>query len=1197
MPPQFQLLKIKNVWQRLDVIIFAILYPITIIPCVQLLSQHWLPDTPAERSEGTFAFITDHLDVEKLEPYTLKVMSPFIVFGVHCVVFLFTYWSINFNTFLKYIKVSDEKIATHVLFIPKGHRGTPEIVKFNNNAPIPFAIFQQKKREYINGEFHPLKYPSDCPISEYLESKGLTKEESKSRLDYFGPNSYQIPIPSFMELMKEHVLAPFFVFQVFSILCWMLDEYFIYSLFSLLALFIIEANTVNTRQSNLLELRGVENEPVKFNVYRDGQWSSVFNDKLVPGDIILLNSNTEGLVPADLLLLTGRCVTNEAMLTGESTPQVKDSASSLPKDHRLNISRDTKYILFGGTKIEQVVPSDAPNYIYTPTKGCLAYVLSTGLGSSQGRLIRTILFASQRVSAESRDSMYLLGFLSIFAIIASGYIAWYGIQSKSISTFRIIVECLLILTSSIPPDLPMELTFSVNASLLALSKLTVFCTEPFRIPFAGTVSVCCFDKTGTLTAEDFQLVGIDEIGKSRNPTTENATKNDESKESEGIMGNYQTDPTILTEESVMVVGGCQSLMMGNDGKLIGDSLEATSFKALGFSLTSATKAKLKTLSITNHKTFHFSADLRRMSTISQIQKTGGKGGTYYVLAKGAPEVIAEHLESIPENYYEVYRSYTRQGCRVLALASRLLDQSEVSNNAPNFTSFTRDQAEENLNFAGFEIFSSPMKRGTEDTIVELLKSTHRVVMITGDDPLTACHVATRLHIVNGKKKLIIHDDEVNDVNGNPAPPESLDLKDNSYAHCYTGKAITNMDDKELSEVVKKCNVFARMSPQNKEDVMFKLKKLGERTLMCGDGTNDVGALKQAHVGVGVIENSIDVQMDDDEYHPKLGAVSIAAPFVAKKGTISACIDLIRFGRATLSSTIDLFKQLSLNCMISAFTMSVLFVENVKFGDQQMTSFAVGISVASMAITWAKPLRTLSSERPFESQFSLYLVTTVLIQFAFHLFILNSARWLVYSTGYEKKPFDYKVKFQPNLMNTVMFILTNEMQITTFIANYRGRPFMQSFFENKLLFFSILFSIFIMCLLFIDEPLFFKLFQTVPFPSVDFRNKIAVYCAADLIVSVIIEKVCLFLFTLKNKFDSKDLVDPDVIKDLKTYVPHNDDVIPEEKHKFGVKDLFKQNIDLQMKMAIRRNQIKREETINSMKKDRRTRKLATKLAKK
>lgn len=266
-------------------------------------------------------------------------------------------------------------------------------------------------------------------------------------------------------------------------------------------------------------------EPYDIYCFRDGKWNIISTENLVPGDLVSIKrvqGKSETTIPADLLLLEGSAILNEAMLSGESTPLLKESIALLPGETPLHLDEDHKnYALFGGTKLLQSAPPQvsegAISKLKTPDSGSLAIVLRTGFGTAQGSLVRTMIFSTERVSANNLSSFALLGFLLIFALVSSYYVWTYGqlpFKDPPLPKKKLLLDCILIVTSVVPPELPMELSMAVNASLVALGKLAVFCTEPFRIPDAGRVDVVCWDKTGTITGKDMSAEGVVGIGKS-----------------------------------------------------------------------------------------------------------------------------------------------------------------------------------------------------------------------------------------------------------------------------------------------------------------------------------------------------------------------------------------------------------------------------------------------------------------------------------------------------------------------------------------------------------------------------------------------------------------------------------------------------------------------------------------------------------
>merc|ERR1719240_535473 len=124
-----------------------------------------------------------------------------------------------------------------------------------------------------------------------------------------------------------------------------------------------------------------------------------------------------------------------------------------------------------------------------PDGGCVCFVLATAFSSSQGELMRMIEFSTAKVTADKLETLGLLLLLLAFALTAAGYVLHRGLQEGKKTQYELVLKCVLILTSVVPPELPMQ---------TALMKAQVFCTEPFRVPYAGKLTHALFDKTGTL---------------------------------------------------------------------------------------------------------------------------------------------------------------------------------------------------------------------------------------------------------------------------------------------------------------------------------------------------------------------------------------------------------------------------------------------------------------------------------------------------------------------------------------------------------------------------------------------------------------------------------------------------------------------------------------------------------------------------
>ena len=221
--------------------------------------------------------------------------------------------------------------------------------------------------------------------------------------------------------------------------------------------------------------------------------------------------------------------------------------------------------------------------------------------------------------------------------------------------------------------------------------------------------------------------------------------------------------------------------------------------------------------------------------------------------------------------------------------------------------------------------------------------------------------------------------------------------------------------------------------------------------------------------------------------------------------------IIRQGRCALVTTIQMYKILAINSLISAYSLSVQYMEGIKFGDLQMMYSGLFIAIVFLFISRSDPLDKLSSERPHSSIFSPYVLLSILGQFILNLICLIYLSNLSKTFILDLNKIDPEADFKPNILNSVVFLISTTQTLFTFFNNYKGHPFMSSIKENKGLFYMLsISSIGILLLISEISPEINKLMELTPLP-IEFKNTFYLILFLNISIGYIYEKILINIF--------------------------------------------------------------------------------------
>ncbi len=513
-------------------------------------------------------------------------------------------------------------------------------------------------------------------------------------------------------------------------------------------------------------------------VIRDGERMRIAGREVVVDDIIILNEGDR--VPADATVIWEmNLLVDESLLTGESVP-VRKLAMEKENVRCERPGGNDHPCVFSGS---MVVGGQA-----------VAKVFSVGLATEIGKIGKSILSIVQEKTVLQKETIRLVRLFFIFAVvilivIVSAFILWNG-QILNGFLYGITVAI-----SLLPEEFSVVFTVFLAIGAWRISKKHVLTRKIAAVEILGAATVLCVDKTGTLTQNKMSIQEIFVDGRNYD-VAENKKKS---------LPEYFHE---IIEYAILA-----------SKKDPFDPMEKA-FRELG-------DIKLK-----NTEHLHEEWSLlkeyplsRELLALSHVYKDAGEK-FYLVAAKGAPESIFDlcHLSQRKQKALKgKIEDMAAKGLRVLGVAKAVYK----NNNLPI------SQHDFDFEFLGLVGLVDPVRGAVAPAIVECYKAGIRVIMITGDYPITARNIAEQIGLKN---------------------PENI----------ITGVELEKMSADELAEKIKNVNVFARVVPEQKLLIVQALKRDGEIVAMTGDGVNDAPAIKAAHIGIAMGERGTDTARESSD---------------------------------------------------------------------------------------------------------------------------------------------------------------------------------------------------------------------------------------------------------------------------------------------------------------------------------------------